>query len=123
MKLESQVCSLELSKKLKELEVPHKSLWVWEFADGVPSNLNAAAASGSNVYAYSVAELGEMLPTNISLMDWLQIQKGAAGFTVDYGHQEMDGSYCAAKEISSASEADARAAMLIYLLENKLITL
>ena len=73
------------------------------------------------ISAFTVAELGELLPCKVSREDWLQIQKGAAGFNVDYGHQDSDGSYYAVKEVMSASEADARAKMLIHLLENGLV--
>ena len=31
MKLEKQVCSLELAKRLKELDVKQESLWYWHF--------------------------------------------------------------------------------------------
>ena len=34
MKLEDQVCSLELSKRLKELGVKQDSLWYWNAKEG-----------------------------------------------------------------------------------------
>ena len=121
MKLEKQVCSLELAKQLKELGVTQESLWVWEFADGVPSNLNAAASSGSNVYAYSAAELGGMLPCEID-DDWLRCiksrQDGNAIWKIRYAPVGGESEY--SHQENAETEADARAKMLIYLLENKI---
>lgn len=134
MTLEQQVCSLDLAKRLHELGVKQESLWVWEFADGVPSNLNAAAASGSNVYAYSVAELGEMLPTEIIneaspehrvhrliCEKTTQDMKGTQveGWHVFYICKSCRGRLGSQWDVE---EADARAKMLVYLLENHLIT-
>jgi hypothetical protein len=67
MKLEDQVCSLELAKKLKELGVKQKSIFYhwhvnkgnrganWEVSMFAPSD--EAIHSGEAVSAFSVAEL------------------------------------------------------------------
>lgn len=70
MKLEDQVTSIELSKRLKELGVKQESIFVWEWFNDtfygvkyfpfvvVPSQFN-----GYKTYsAFTVAELIEMLP-------------------------------------------------------------
>lgn len=75
------------------------------------------------VSAFTVAELGEMLPskiqnewlrcikaTNNAGIDW-KIRYAAVGFELDYSLQ-----------FNEKTEANARAKMLIYLIENNLIT-
>ena len=142
--IEWQVSNLELSQKLKELGVKQESLYFHikdesEKIDRVhPANeiiqeyevdeeygskyptplcvLNEESWSDwkeqSNIVsAYTVAELGEMLPEmtrswNIS-NNWLCVSDLSVS--------------CTSKQ--SDTEADARALMLIYLLENELITL
>jgi len=87
MKLENQVCSLELAKKLKELGVKQESLFYWRYNDGMDewfidewdefgpgkefiSSLKATSA-------FTVAELLEMLkepvlvPVDGSAADYL----------------------------------------------------
>lgn len=77
MKLEEQVCSLELAKRLKELGVKQNALWGWvkpaktrEWRiepTGLYFNENHIIRQGwvgKHVYdAFTVGELGEMLPT------------------------------------------------------------
>jgi hypothetical protein len=80
----------------------------------------AMKGSGRDLAAFTVAELGEMLPMKIDDLHWLKEEKGAAGFSVSYNYCVGDGTHHMAVEKTSASEADARAKMLIYLVENKL---
>jgi hypothetical protein len=94
--------------------------------------------STSSVYeeysAFTVAELGQLLPKDIydgrkSWIGSLDLFVGGEDWGVGYTHGEQDSgnvvSSYKGKEIyvEDATEADARAKMLIYLLENKLITL
>lgn len=72
MQLEQQVTSLELSKKLNELGVPQESLFRWyenlrHTESGVYCDLwsNWDEYDGDWVAAYTVAELGELLPPYI----------------------------------------------------------
>ncbi len=112
MKLENQVCSLELAKKLKELGVNQESLFYWErqYLPQVTTDWRIMLGHQYNEYisAFTVAELGEMLPyyhyETIKSFRW-----------VDFA--------CECFEISfkCKTEADARANMVIYLIENKLI--
>jgi len=120
MFLEDQVCSLELAKRLKELGVKKGSILVWEYCDencyGIKFIPYAVVLSQYNNYilypAYTVAELGEMLPL------WHEIAK-----------RENEDWICTVREKNSTinhhsfaeKESDARAKMLIYLLENKII--
>lgn len=142
MKLEQQVTSLELSKRLKELGVKQESLFYWHNysltaygwskwnfnkndwyitdesyikeindSNGYTSSIPKEAEEYS---AYTVAELGEMLPSYFAshnrgfkdMGDWL---------CFDNGENKPDISQRA------ETEADARAKCLIYLLENNLL--
>jgi len=125
MKLEDQVCSLELAKKLKELGVKQESLFRWNEGDGIEDRLEYIPAFSNKTHelvsAFTVAELGEMLPGNTSGL-YFVTQKGLMGnsWYVDaltvVGHSKV----CLT---TAETEADARAKMLIHLIENKLITL
>lgn len=124
MELEKQVVSLELAKRLKELGVRQESFltWLWRenevgwfVGDRIDiGNNNDAIARRLNPWyevgpsAFTVAELGEMLPLKIrSWQDskgvWICEAEGSGFFHED-------------------TEADARARMLIYLIENSLIS-
>lgn len=143
MKLEKQVCSLELARKLRGLGVKQESLFDWVGNSVFPTDrIDFHLEYGDHNYdiyyaAFTVAELGEMLP---EYEEWM-----TAG-TTDYPpegdssgiqtyHWKCNGLWNS--EISSdtfidgfdfyevgvfkdKNEADARAKMLIYLLENKL---
>ncbi len=151
MKLENQVTSLELSKRLKDLEVKQESLWWWywndyreggkegwddsgliytggKFIDGSDEakirlgeedfseddqRLHDHNVARSNyISAFTVAELGEMMPKGFAsyfrkrLNNWQCI--------APYAEPEVPHTH-------SVTEANARAKMAIYLLENKLI--
>ena len=159
MKLEQQVTSLELSKKLKELGVKQDSLFYWVITTEMIDDkryvtLDMAIDAGDrsmegSVYsneqweqnldllmpnqfdrnnvdecysAFSVAELGEMLPS------WVYTTKDNGtnkSFTSWYGDEntpneiDIDGD----NNIQHAeTEADARAKMLIWLIEKGYIT-
>ena len=128
MKLEHQVVSLELAQKMKELGFKQESHFYW---CGSHSNPDAPweihnwsvrdkdfrfrnYQSNDPVSAYTVAELGEMLPWCID-GEKLESYKDSAG---------QYNIYCLGTEIyeSDRNEAGTRAKMLIYLVENKLIT-
>lgn len=75
MKLEDQVCSLELAKKLKVLGVKQDSHFVWFDMDGemqivetLPAMPPQKQDGGFNEWysAFTCAELGEMLPQGIT---------------------------------------------------------
>ena len=121
MELQKQVCSLELSKQLKNLGFKQESYFYWnhqDYSGDVFYNITHIPGKGINAYqecsAYTVAELGEMLPYKYN------------------NFRDVDEKYhCVAKfddlskdknlYISSKTESDARAKMLIYLKENNLI--
>lgn len=111
---------MELAKKLDNLRVRRDSYFSWKSHEhpltGVPIGYDLYRTNDtdidfdSEISAFTVAELGEML------------QKYYAS------HKEEDCFRCfgdingTMKSFTANTEADARAKMLIYLLENKLIS-
>jgi hypothetical protein len=135
MKLENQVCSLELAKQLKELGVKQESLYFWCQQEGQnPGIIPKAKAKRilswhkEIVSAFTVAELGEMLPDKLANEEYLalhciktrkmseeykpiyKIFFAPAGATPKRIHEQ-----------NAFTEADARAKILIYLLKNNLL--
>jgi hypothetical protein len=119
MKLEEQVCNLELSKKFKELDLDQDSLFYWIrptdngkhgpyvllYKDEVCWDI----CCGHNpISAFTVAELGEMLEEYIIF----EFRTVCNEWRIDFGDQEA---------ITGETEIEVRAKMLIYLMENKLI--
>lgn len=121
MKLESQVVSLNLARRLKELNVKQESLF---FYAGVTNIIQAywEIDREKNYSAFTVAELGEMLPSTIgptsaSLNEKvLVMSKDVLIYTIGY---LGNNNYCS-PQFQDITEADARAEMLIYLIENNL---
>lgn len=120
MKLENQVCTRQQAEKLKELGVQGKSLLVYKGKNKLPEAMSLSerkAKKSQWVSAWTVAELGIMLQA--------RLQPGHSFMGLDrmywyhtwqkYGKiQPILGPY--------DSEAQARAAMLIHLLETKYLT-
>ena len=114
MKLEEQVCSLELAKKLKELGVKQESLFYWfnnwnGYAEGHPSKkenwILLDRYKNTGYPAFTVAELDEIL------------YKAIIGFVATADGIETIDRNCEIK----GKPPDTRAKMLIYLIENGLI--
>ena len=149
MKLNQQVSNLELSQKLEKLGVKQESLFQWaEFIrfdemksgeikqsrpywhlilfphmkpEGEEKTVWYELSGKEMISAYTVAELGEMLPWGIpypkpSTLQILKREKG--GWIIHYSNK-----FSKIHQENADTEANARAKMLIYLLENKLITL
>lgn len=134
MKLGNQLTFLETSQYLKELKVKQESIYYWLRGEGekeyrlfqptLPRGRENLLGSGYELYsAFTVAELGEMLP------EWLY--KGTdeavclSWRKVGDKHQisyEYEGKPVEIVQFGN-TEAEARAKMLIYLLENELIEL
>ncbi len=140
MTIENQVSNLELSRKLKELKVKQESVWywmkmkrpdVWQLACknmiGFTFENGAGVANHridefEMVSAFTVAELGEMLPRNIlvkKVPHWLQfeIRDSQGGWSCQYRSIGSD----TLKFFEDKTMADCGAKMLIHLIENKLI--
>lgn len=141
MKLEQQVCSLELSKKLKQLGLNKESYFLWLEIDTSTTTLNHDTIGGiewilipsdsievtmaKGFAAFTVAELGERLPSILEFEDTEPDQYLQSGKLnehcwdicyVNAHNIQINDATCAAE-----NEADARAKMLIYLIENNLL--
>lgn len=133
MQLEQQVTSLPIAKRLKELGMKQESLYVWtgcchtkwsvEAVDWHDSREgewgNCHELKDQETYAaFTVAELGEMLPNYVITGKLGAIQKWT-------GRKYSNGDVLSGKDIGdfyADTEADARGKMMVYLLENKLLT-
>ncbi len=130
MKLENQVTSLDMAKRLKELGVKQESLFIW-FKRGEERSFELAYEESENwkvaYSAFTVAELGEMLPQIIKLKGvkyqlFISVGLDKQWFVV-YANEEDYEDNAPFPIMMTHSEANARGKMVIYLLENKLITL
>lgn len=122
MNLHEQVTSPELSNKLHQLGVTAPSVFWRDWTGAKPEELEWAKNfepfyCEDNVNAYSVAELGEMLSSGMG-----DTHKSASGrWICKFVPVSKDG-IDRWVEQDGQTEADARAQMLIYLLENGLMT-
>lgn len=117
MKLESQVCSLDLAKRLKALGVKQESLFYymnhlsnkdWSNQVRYPDGSDPRYWDfESKISAFTVAELGKMLPL---------FETGCSGREVRIRSKYIRQSWSFLKQRAD-TEADARAKMLIYLIE------
>jgi hypothetical protein len=145
MKLKDQVCTLEQAKKLKELGVDQRSLWYWEVlkltgVEGVAKeritvrfNIGHPISSGvveQQYSAFTVAELGIMLPNvsgdyvtssyyNDHMGLWYCEYRKLS--VKDNDHEPYDETWVLEKEEEGETEAEARATLLIVLLEQQKI--
>lgn len=132
MKIEQQVCTLEQAKRLVEIGLYAPSLFVYFKADNhsgiVLSGMYmrhvwivtgcAYEASDVNITpAYTVSELGVMLPTLGFEFVKSNDGKGKDFFWVSGSYWKINGF-----KIHDPNEASARARMLIHLLESKIVT-
>lgn len=124
MEIKQQVTDLKLSKQLDILNVKQDSIWMWAkwelwkepklVLSDLATDTKLMCLSGKREYAYSayaVAELGEMLKEKCVMpdfykKDWFFLDKKGKKWLLE-----------------TKTEANARAKMLIYLLENNLIKL
>ena len=130
MKIEDQVCSLELARKLKELDVKQESYFAWlqqgktadDWSESILMTMHEVKSKSYFVQdgycsAFSVAELGEMLPMKrISFTK----SKDNSCLCLFYDYEGVE-NYPAIPIFKSVTEADARAKLLIHLIESKLI--
>lgn len=132
MKLEQQVISLDLAKRLKELGVTQESYFWWTQKNLLVSTSDAiqgyANETGTPLYsAFTVAELGEMLPAELKggwLLQMAPAFKNIEAWVLWYEDSEspekmmLNGNHWT---ISAKTEAEARGLMLEYLITNKLL--
>jgi hypothetical protein len=119
MKIEDQCCSLELAKRLKELGVKQASAFMWSYyphVDKYDLEFRPGEQGAINVSAFTVAELGEKLPSNIEFRFFVGKPTGELHHISYNAETHIPRFY-------GDTEANARAKMLVYLLENNLISL
>lgn len=118
MNVENQVCSLELAKRLKEIGIKQISIFCWSETKTVPygtdyrlyyKGLNAEG-NFLDYSAFTVAELGNLLP----FYDY-EIIKSLRFIEFRCEHFQI--------YFREDNEANARAHMLIYIIESKLMEL
>lgn len=122
MKLEEQIIDFGLSKELANLGVKQESLFYWMSKS---KQLAKKRPTGGEDYysAFTVAELGEMLPEDIKEYS-LVIQKMLYDWWVGYEvvlPEDKKKSKKICLHFERDTEVNARAKMLIYLIENKLV--
>ena len=125
MKLESQVCSLELAKRLKELNVKQESFFIWKQCINkqlacyqiptVSTHKNVDNDDEIIASAFTVAELGKHFE-EVKENDFFK----AYGHVFNVPDTEVITSY---GWLQCVKNPDILAKMLVYLLESKLITL
>ena len=133
MELHEQLASPELCNQLHKLGVTAPSVFSRDYTGSKSDELEWAEDfepyyCEDNVNAYSAAELGEILrKATSSGFDYgiVMSDSAANGFRMwlaDTESDEFPFSFDDESTFIESNEADARAKMLIYLLENKLIT-
>lgn len=148
MKLENQVCTLEQAKRLKELLGEFYGLFVYMENKALPSDSKIMLSKQTESFkqmgkiegsawikyhpAFTVAELGVMLPhfDNLAQMGGFvhltefdpSGQDGKPFYCVWEYDKDKEGAGFGREIIDGETEAQARAAMLIYCLERQLTT-
>ena len=127
MRIEAQVTSLELAKKLKELGVKQDSAWYWN-KDGVlclHGLQEDSRYTDEEVAAFTVAELGEKLPLIDQKYNMTYEVRACAVtrhlWNISY-HGGSDNRILGNHVRMAETEANARAKMLIVVLEHGYIT-
>lgn len=137
MKLENQVCSLDLAKRLEELGVKQESLFYWVKMKGYwpllvlckeddtfvrISGFDEITDIEEQYSAFTVAELGELLKPAYITFAWSEVgQMWLCQLHKRDNNQQWE---VGIKHVESAdTEADARGLMMCYLLENSLLKL
>ena len=135
MNLENQVTSLELSKRLEKLGVKQESLFVWvESVDtiGYGGELGKTGEwflrmshkpepNKSVIPAYTVAELGGMFPPRTKT-----VRHKNGGWYCNWEDDVLATAHVEREFYTDTwdeIEVNARAKFLVYLIENKFITL
>jgi hypothetical protein len=139
MKLEQQVVNLELAKKLKELGVKQDSCFIWSIASPDKAETREEklvldkycevmlchkqtdwGKKFEPISAFTVSELGKLLPNNAYTLKVgnERIIKDLGAF-VAYYEPDPPAPSGAYHKIYADTEVDARAEMLIYLIETK----
>lgn len=124
MELSKQVTSLEISKRLKELGVKQESVWYWlelyagpedGFKTYYSLNLSKHREVEVQFSAFTCSELVMLLP--------IRVNSGKRKSPKNTYYCNWDFKKGVHHSENAETLADAMGLMLIYLLENKLLTL
>jgi len=130
MKMEDQVCSIELAKRLKELGVKQDSLFYWkeiglstdrwiiDFCEKPLKEFDDRWCS-----AFTVAELGNLLPDTITIGDEKFYLTMSVDKHVYYENMKKDEEYWDFETSDDHNEADSRASMILHLIKYNLMEL
>lgn len=133
MKIENQVCTFEQGFKLEQLGITAEPQNYWVFDGGMkwkvtPTGYFYKEEEGIEYCpAFSVAELGVMLPHKIKAtyprkdnenVFEIALYNDSHGFTIQYENKGLHEAYAAYCRTNGSLEAYTRAAMLIHLLES-----
>jgi len=127
MKIEKQVCNIKSSKKLEKLGIKQDSFFYWYklkgkwiLFRGIDLGLpEFKSEKGEKIYsAFTPAELGEKLPSRVNNKN---VVFGKIGKNYEIYLHRKDEDIVQNEYFREKTEANARAKMLIYLKENKLI--
>lgn len=125
MKLEDQICCLEYAKRLKELGVKQESLLVWAYSTVTMSHdiefYNNESPYGNSYSAYTVAELLDLLPESLPESAESVILQKVNVYPNNIVTYFCEYRYGLAETEAPQNAANCLAAMLIYLIENKLL--
>jgi len=116
-------CDLEYAKKLKSLKVKQESLWWWIIrAEGNPIIVGkdkryTTTFISSSYSAFTVAELGEMLPNSIDKFVMVIMKMNKGTWVCGYYKDLKEMFY----EVGDKILVTAMAKMLIWLIENKMM--
>lgn len=127
MRLEDQVCTFEQAKELVELELHLESFWIYKHRDEIRESSNFIRIQREYMWpTYTVAELGVLLPSNITVSSVKYYQDTKKidlenRFQCFY-HKALHDSFGPDGFVPHRdwyqAEAEARAAALIWLIEN-----
>lgn len=142
IKVDQQVCSLDISKKLKDLQVPQEGLFFYyeaQLQSGAvlvaPQYCDFAAGNVCRIcWAPTATELGEWVPVAIKTENGagcLECRKTFGNilrssrtvWTVGYYGMDDDEHAFVEYEFTHKKLVDAMGSCLIYMLTNKIITL
>lgn len=127
MELKNQVVSLEIAKQLKSLGVKQDAHFYWKpWNDGSASLVEMKTADlgdthGDAVSAFSVAELGELLPPMVK-KEYNGVKEQIYKYIWENGSRDLwsvgyfTHDFKVRLQEFAPTEADARGKMLIYLL-------
>lgn len=123
MKLQDQIVSLELAREMKELGFPQESLFWWISPRQTESYIDYASYGTRfkkeiSCSAYTVAELGNMIPERIENFKAFQMGKYNDNWVIKYEGIESELNVIRFQE---KTEADLRAKLVIDLKKEKLI--